>query len=69
MTRSGWWFLAKALEGVGMVLVLVGVFLSMSLGMGEGDSLASMAHEMRGLLWGGGLFIVGYLIERQIGAR
>ena len=65
--RTLWWF-AKCLEGVGMVLVLVGVFWSISLGL-EDDGLSSMAVEMKGLAIGGGLFLVGWLIERSVGAR
>lgn len=65
--RSLWWF-AKGLEGVGMVLVLVGVFMSISLGY-EDEGLASMAIEFKGLMVGGGMFLAGWLIERWIGAR
>ena len=65
--RALWW-LAKGLEGVGMLLVLVGVFMSISLGF-EDEGLASMKMEMQGLMVGGGMFFVGWLIERGIGAR
>ena len=68
MNRSNLWWLAKILEGVGMLIVLVGVFISMSLGM-EDEGLASMRAEMHGLLWGGGLFLTGYLLERRLGSR
>ena len=67
-TKRGLWYLAKTLEGVGMVLVLVGVFMSISLGL-EDEGLASMRMEMQGLMWGGGMFVLGWLIERSIGAR
>lgn len=68
MSRSGLWWLAKALEGVGMVVVLVGVFISMSMGF-EGRGLDSMAFEYQGLLAGGLLFVAGVLLERRLGAR
>jgi hypothetical protein len=62
------WYFAKTLEGVGMVLVLVGVFWSMSLGL-EDEGLKSMAMEMKGLIIGGGMFCAGWLLERAVGAR
>jgi hypothetical protein len=62
------WWIAKILEGVGMLLVLIGVFWSISLGL-EDDGLSSMKMEMQGLMVGGGLFIVGWLLERSVGAR
>jgi hypothetical protein len=60
--------LGKVLEGLGLILVLVGVVLSMRLGF-EDQSLASMEHEMTGLLAGGGLFLLGWLLERTARAR
>lgn len=51
-----------------MVVVLVGVFFSMSLGF-EGRGLESMTYEFKGLALGGGLFVLGVLIERRIGTR
>jgi len=66
--KKALWWLAKGLEGVGMILVLVGVFMSISLGL-EDDGLSSMRMEMQGLTVGGGLFLLGWLIERRIGAR
>ena len=68
MNRGAIWWAAKGLEGAGMIIVLVGVLLSMRLGF-EDRSLESMEWELRGLLAGGGMFLVGYLIERRIGAR
>jgi len=68
MSKRTLWWTAKALEGLGMVLVLVGVFMSISLGL-EDDGLSSMAIEMKGLALGGGLFVLGFWIERRIGAR
>jgi hypothetical protein len=66
--RRALWWLAKGLEGIGMLLVLVGVFISISLGL-EDEGLSSMRTEMRGLAVGGGLFLAGWLIERRIGTR
>jgi hypothetical protein len=68
MSRHALWWVAKVLEGVGMVIVLVGVFISMSLGF-DGDGLASMSYEFQGLFVGGALFLLGVLIERRVGAR
>jgi hypothetical protein len=54
---------AKALEGVGLVVILVGVAISMGLGFEE-EGLASMRAEFQGLAAGGALFLVGWLLER-----
>jgi len=62
------WFLAKTLEGVGMFVVLAGLLMSIHLGI-EDQGLASMKYEGTALMIGGGLFIVGWLLERAIGAR
>jgi hypothetical protein len=67
MKRGLWWF-AKALEGVGMVIVLVGVFISMSEGF-QGRGLESMTYEFQGLALGGAMFVAGVLIERRLGSR
>jgi hypothetical protein len=67
-TRGGLWWLAKGLEGVGMLVVLVGVFMSISLGL-EDEGLSSMAAERKGLVWGGGLFLAGWVLERRLGTR
>jgi hypothetical protein len=55
--------LGKVLEGLGLILVLVGVLLSMRLGL-EDESLASMEFELKGLLAGGALFVLGWALER-----
>ena len=68
MSRSALWWLAKALEGVGLLVVLVGVFLSVSLGL-EDEGLGSMAIEMKGLVLGGALFLTGVAIEPRLGTR
>ncbi|MAF66472.1 MAG: hypothetical protein CMJ84_12550 [Planctomycetes bacterium] len=60
--------LGKLLEGLGLLVILVG--LSMSIGVGlEDDGLASMAAEFQGLMVGGALFALGYLLERGAGGR
>ena len=62
------WYLAKLLEGLGMLLVLVGLVMSVQRGF-EDRGLESMAYEGKGLLLGGGMFFAGWLVERSIGAR
>ena len=67
--RKEWlWYLAKGLEGVGMLVVLVGLVISIQLGMDE-DGLASMRYEGQALMLGGGLFVLGWALERSIGGR
>lgn len=67
--RAPWlWWLAKTLEGAGLIVVLVGVVLSMRLGLDE-QGLASMRYEGTALAVGGGLFLAGWAIERVCGAR
>jgi len=68
MNKRALWWTAKLLEGVGMVVVLVGLFISMSLGF-EDEGLKSMATEFQGLAVGGGMFLAGVLLERSIGSR
>jgi hypothetical protein len=68
MNRRAMWWLAKVLEGVGMIIVLVGVFISMNLGF-EDQGLASMQSEFSGLAWGGGIFACGLLLERALKTR
>jgi len=68
MPKHWIWTLAKALEGVGLVVVLVGLLGSVHLGIGE-EGLASMKMESYGLLVGGGLFALGWLLERRSGTR
>jgi len=62
------WYLAKALEGVGMIVVLAGLLMSIGLGMEE-EGLASMRYEGTALMVGGGLFLGGWVLERSIAAR
>jgi hypothetical protein len=66
MSNRALWWVAKVLEGTGLVVVLVGVSLSVGLGLDE-EGLASMVMEMKGLALGGMLFLAGYLLERRLG--
>jgi hypothetical protein len=68
MNKRALWWLAKVLEGAGLLVVLVGVFISISEGL-EDQGLKSMATEFQGLALGGGLFLLGVMIERGIGSR
>jgi hypothetical protein len=69
MNKRHLWYLAKTLELVGMVVVLVGVLISINEGLAERNGLASMQFEMVGLGVGGALFVIGWMIERTVGAR
>jgi hypothetical protein len=60
--------LAKLLEGVGLIVILVGLVMSVQLGMRD-DGLESMTSEAYGLAIGGGMFLAGWLLERALGAR
>ena len=63
------YYLAKGLEGLGLIIVLVGVVMSMQLGVGEEQGFESMKAESYGLGIGGALFVIGWLLERSIGSR
>lgn len=63
-----WWLVAKGLEGLGMVVVLVGLVTSIQLGFQE-EGLKSMKYESYALVAGGAIFLVGLMLERRIGAR
>ena len=67
MNRGFVWTLAKALEGVGLVIVLVGLVLSVQTGM-QDEGMKSMTFEAWGLAIGGGLVFVGLALER-VGGR
>jgi len=68
MSRSALWKLAKALEALGLVIVLVGVMWSVTLGFGD-RGLESMGIEFQGLAVGGLLFAIGWVLERAVGSR
>ena len=59
------WRFAKLLEIVGLAIVLAGVLLSIDLGLKE-EGLKSMGVEFQGLALGGGIFLMGYLLERWV---
>lgn len=62
------WMLAKGLEGLGLVVVLVGLVTSIQLGF-QDEGLQSMKYESYALLGGGAVFLTGWLLERRIGTR
>lgn len=68
MNKRHVYYVAKFLEGAGMIVVLVGLLLSIRLGL-EDESLASQRWSLEGLLAGAGLFALGYLLERVVGTR
>ncbi len=68
MNKNWIWSLAKGLEGLGLVVVLVGVVWSMNAGFNE-EGLESMKIESYALLFGGVMFLIGWLLERALGAR
>lgn len=62
------WRLAKVLEGLGLVVILLGLLWSVGLGF-EDRGLESMQFEFQGLALGGLLFATGWVIERGLGRR
>jgi hypothetical protein len=54
MSRNLLWKIAKGLEALGLVVILVGVSMSIHLGF-QDEGLASMKQEFQGLMVGGGL--------------
>ncbi len=68
LNKKSLWTVAKLLEGIGLIIVLVGLTQSISLGMND-DGLGSMTSEFRGLGVGGGIFIIGVLLERATGTE
>ena len=68
MNRGALHGVAKMLQGLGLILVLVGVLLSIRLGWGQ-EGLEAMRWEMIGLMGGGLVFLLGWLLEARIGGR
>jgi hypothetical protein len=67
--KGSWlYWLAKGLEGLGLLVVLVGLLISLDFGHAE-SGLESMVYEAAGLGAGLLLFGIGFLIERRIGTR
>lgn len=65
----GWlWSIGKALEGLGLIVILVGLLVSVQTGMRD-EGLKSMKYETYGLAAGATLFIVGFLLERGSGGK
>ena len=66
---KGWlWSLGKALEGLGLIVILIGLLVSVQTGM-QDEGLKLMKYETYGLAAGGALFLVGFLIERSTGGK
>ena len=68
MRSRGIYWVAKVLEGAGMIVVLAGLLMSIQLGF-EDQGLESMRYEGTGLLVGLAMFAVGWMLERSIGSR
>jgi len=68
VSKNWIWSLAKGLEGLGLVVVLIGVVWSMDAGFKD-EGLESMKIESYALAVGGAMFLVGWLLERALGAR
>jgi len=62
-SKPNLWIVGKVLEGIGMVVVLVGLVMAITLGLDE-EGLKSMSVELGALGIGGGIFFLGYLLER-----
>ncbi len=62
------WRLGKVLQGIGLVIVLVGLLVSVETGMRD-EGLTSQRVEFYGLILGGGLFMAGWLLQRSVGGR
>jgi hypothetical protein len=60
--------LAKFLEGLGLLIILVGLMMSVEMGMRD-EGLSSMRAETYGLAAGGVLFAIGWFLERALGSR
>ena len=60
------WQLGRALQGIGLLVVLVGVLMSVDAGM-QDESLKSQRMELVGLGLGGGLFLAGWAVTRAVG--
>lgn len=66
---KGWlWSIGKALEGLGLIVILVGLLVSVQTGMRD-EGLKSMKYETYGLAVGAGLFLVGFALERTTGGK
>ena len=68
MSKQHLWMLAKALEGLGLVVVLIGLVLSVELGFRD-EGMSSQYAELIALFVGLALFATGFVIERLTGTR
>ena len=68
MSKNHVWVLAKALEAIGLVVILIGLVLSMELGFRD-EGMTSQWAELTGLGAGLILFLIGFSIERFAGTR
>lgn len=60
------WKLGRLMQGLGLIVTLVGVLMSVDAGMRD-QGLESQRMELMGLLLGGGLFIAGWVVTRSTG--
>ncbi len=68
MTKQHWWMLAKSLEALGLIIVLIGLVLSVELGFRD-EGMSSQYAELIALLVGFVLWGIGFVIERMAGTR
>jgi len=68
MAGRGRFLVGKSFQALGLVAILIGLLASISAGFDD-EGLKSMAFEMRGLMVGGALFLVGFAIERIGGGK
>lgn len=58
------WKLGRAMQGIGLIVVLVGVLMSVDAGMRD-EGFESQRMELLGLGLGGGLFLAGWVVTRS----
>ena len=68
MTKQHLWMLAKSLEALGLIIVLIGLVLSVELGFRD-EGMTSQYAELIALLVGFVLWGIGFVIERVAGTR
>lgn len=59
------WRLGRILQGVGLLVILVGVLMSVDAGMSD-ESLESQRIELMGLTIGGAMFLAGWVLTRAV---
>jgi len=60
------WKLGRAMQGIGLIVVLGGVLMSVDAGMRD-EGLKSQRAELMGLALGGGLFLAGWVVTNATG--